>query len=469
MDVTAISGEPRIYQLMVMLLQRKTLILRYTTPQVYANDVKHRLQEITKIPSHLQRLITGSRHLDDDSVLSCADEDLSFPTVHLTLRLRGGKGGFGSLLRGAGTRNLKKTNNFDACRDMSGRRLRHVNAEKRLEEWKATEEERKLEKKAHDFLKKVAKKGKKGAGDGAAEKYVAKYREESERCVSEVLDSVREAVKGKREEGLKGKRKGAFKGDAADAKRLKIWMGKRQMGVSDSDDSDEDDESDVGKESEKSTVLNNGNHSDSSKDGDDSSGSVTGAKQVGEFSGGSSSESGPEEEEKASNMQETKESSKTPIVNSIPCEGNDVYETASQKEKMDQTLTVSCSEFPDNSETEAVQDEKDPVVDNVPTSSCGNVVETLLSTSESRPIESDPGVQVEASSSGNAGITETPLDFDQINSAAELEALGLERLKTELQTRGLKCGGTLQERAARLFLLKSTPLEKLPKKLLAKK
>jgi hypothetical protein len=50
-----------------------------------------------------------------------------------------------------------------------------------------------------------------------------------------------------------------------------------------------------------------------------------------------------------------------------------------------------------------------------------------------------------------------------------LKVLGMERLKTELQVRGLKCGGTLQERAARLFLLKSTPLEKLPKKLLAKK
>jgi hypothetical protein len=46
--------------------------------------------------------------------------------------------------------------------------------------------------------------------------------------------------------------------------------------------------------------------------------------------------------------------------------------------------------------------------------------------------------------------------------------LGLEKLKIELQSRGLKCGGTLQERAARLFLLKTTPLDKLPKKLLAK-
>lgn len=45
----------------------------------------------------------------------------------------------------------------------------------------------------------------------------------------------------------------------------------------------------------------------------------------------------------------------------------------------------------------------------------------------------------------------------------------MEKLKSELQARGLKCGGTLQERAARLLLLKACPLEEIPKKLLAKK
>lgn len=32
--------------------------------------------------------------------------------------------------------------------------------------------------------------------------------------------------------------------------------------------------------------------------------------------------------------------------------------------------------------------------------------------------------------------------------------MGLERLKKELQSRGLICGGTLEERAERLFLLR---------------
>jgi hypothetical protein len=44
----------------------------------------------------------------------------------------------------------------------------------------------------------------------------------------------------------------------------------------------------------------------------------------------------------------------------------------------------------------------------------------------------------------------------------------LEKLKAKLQAREFKCCGTLQERAARLFLLKTTRLDKLPEKLLAK-
>ena len=51
-------------------------------------------------------------------------------TLHLVLRLLGGKGGFGALLR-SGARG-SQTENFDACRDLSGRRLRHVNADKQL-------------------------------------------------------------------------------------------------------------------------------------------------------------------------------------------------------------------------------------------------------------------------------------------------------------------------------------------------
>lgn len=45
---------------------------------------------------------------------------------------------------------------------------------------------------------------------------------------------------------------------------------------------------------------------------------------------------------------------------------------------------------------------------------------------------------------------------------------GPERLKDALQSIGLKSGGTLRQRAERLFLTKDTPAERLDRKLFAK-
>ena len=57
-----------------------------------------------------------------------------------------------------------------------------------------------------------------------------------------------------------------------------------------------------------------------------------------------------------------------------------------------------------------------------------------------------------------------PLDLSDFASPAELEAAGLVKLKHELARHGLKCGGSLSERAARLFLLKGTSVDKLDQK-----
>ena len=49
---------------------------------------------------------------------------------HVVPRLVGGKGGFGSMLRAIGAQ-IEKTTNHEACRDLSGRRMRDVNNEKK--------------------------------------------------------------------------------------------------------------------------------------------------------------------------------------------------------------------------------------------------------------------------------------------------------------------------------------------------
>ncbi|KAK0582399.1 hypothetical protein LWI29_025216 [Acer saccharum] len=455
---------PQPLRLFVKLLNGKTATLNFTAPHVSGHEIKHRIYEFTRIPTHLQRLICSGYQLKDRTVIS--DDNA---TIHLVLSLLGGKGGFGSLLRGAATKaGQKKTNNFDACRDMSGRRLRHVNAEKKLEEWRAEEEGRKLEKIAEDFLKKEAKKGKKGVGDGQAEKYVAKYREVSAKCAAKVEESVREACGN-------GKRR-AIAGTTADAKRLKIWRGKRKLGDGEDEDSSDDDE----EENEKSVVVNNGHHSDSSKEAEVSSGSVTGGKQDAEFSGGGSCESGSEEEKEILPQQ---------IVESggedVPNEENGVVEPEIGEEKVSPS-TISCLEPAFVSATEVVEAEKQECCGGLVSVNAEGVVGQSangLSSgneegSENKAVDAEGGDfpatksvshEETAAASTSNGEMERPLNFEEFSSAAEMEVLGMERLKTELQARGLKCGGTLQERAARLFLLKTTPVEKLPKKLLAKK
>ncbi|XP_065076340.1 splicing regulator SDE2 [Ochlerotatus camptorhynchus] len=161
--------------------------------------------------------------------------------LRLVERLPGGKGGFGSMLRAIGAQ-IEKTTNREACRDLSGRRLRDINEEKRLKAYldkqkEAPEDERvKLQKKIDKLL--------------AKPKHVF-HDEEYNRSRTDLTQNVGEAVQegfrkaiegeagvkrkaqddGKKGKGVKKKAKGA------------LWLGSDDLGSS-SDSSDTDSEAD---------------------------------------------------------------------------------------------------------------------------------------------------------------------------------------------------------------------------------
>uniref|UniRef100_A0A914WN70 Matrin-type domain-containing protein n=1 Tax=Plectus sambesii TaxID=2011161 RepID=A0A914WN70_9BILA len=78
-----------------------------------------------------------------------------------------------------------------------------------------------------------------------------------------------------------------------------------------------------------------------------------------------------------------------------------------------------------------------------------------------------PGWPQETTSQGALTHSGAYLDLSPFSSAAELEQLGLDRLKSALIALNLKCGGTLQERAKRLFATKGKKTEELDASLFA--
>ncbi|CAM6123874.1 unnamed protein product [Calypogeia fissa] len=218
-----------MFQLLVRNLDGKTRCLLFTSSEVSCEDVKAELAASEGVPGELQRLVTGTRVLRSGEFLVARADGL-FPSCTMLLRLRGGKGGFGSLLRSAALKpRQKKTSNLDSCRDMNGRRLRHVNAEKTLKEWKA--KERELEKTGEEFLKKLRKVDEKNKQE------LQKFRKESlevqEETALAVQDGLVEALK--LAGSLKRKKVLAVQNEL---KRKRTWSPESEE---EDDDSDEED------------------------------------------------------------------------------------------------------------------------------------------------------------------------------------------------------------------------------------
>ena len=93
-------------------------------------DSKIGVKSTAAIPQHFIRLVQGGK-----PILNSKDLNLD-QTLHIELKgsLKGGKGGFGSLLRSVKPK-AQQDDNFEACRDLSGRRLRHINNEQRIREF----------------------------------------------------------------------------------------------------------------------------------------------------------------------------------------------------------------------------------------------------------------------------------------------------------------------------------------------
>ena len=132
----AIESSPRLSvsrQVLVRLDHAKTYLLHlqpFDSACPIANVILDSLSSRCSIPARNLRIITPPTSL-------VWSDSVPLISVAFFLPIRGGKGGFGTLLKGQSKQaGAKTTVDFGACRDLSGRRLRHINDEVKLRNWR---------------------------------------------------------------------------------------------------------------------------------------------------------------------------------------------------------------------------------------------------------------------------------------------------------------------------------------------
>ena len=258
--------------------------------------------------------------------------------------LRGGKGGFGTLLRSTGKKKGRNAEpNNDMCRDLKGQRYHVSENARKMEKWTKEESVREEEALALKYIEERT--GEKARKRAKMEKEEERFRKDSE----EVKERMEEAMK------------------VATTKTIQTTVEKgrvRDDEEEEDDSDDEEDEDDFRRKKKKRTTDK----------------STTEEEQI---------EEGKEEERKVIKVAKANDEKEFPVVGAAPMSSN-----------------------------------------------------------------SSPPKQENFE----------PIDLHDINVAQELERFGLDHLKIELTRQNLKCGGSLEERANRLFLLKMTPFEAIDKK-----
>uniref|UniRef100_A0A674HHK3 Replication stress response regulator SDE2 n=1 Tax=Taeniopygia guttata TaxID=59729 RepID=A0A674HHK3_TAEGU len=354
--------------------------------------------------------------------LASDEDELQSGVVYsLEPRLCGGKGGFGSMLRALGAQ-IEKTTNREACRDLSGRRLRDVNHEKAMAEWVKKQAEREAEKEQRR-LERLQRKLAEPRHTFTDPEYERQYREMAERQEESLRIGTAAWPPLLRAHGRKGLRY---------TLQINVHLSCARPGLdevtgSGCEDDNKDDSPCASDRSCPSGSSANGNVGNSDEC---SSSSVA------------SAEDSPSTSASEKPLEQLEGPGKG--LQGEVCTGGKAEILSEEKSKM--------TEAP----KEDIQGKNGPQESHsVPES----IVQVLL----------EPLFFLECFSQMFFSFQEVePIDLLAFNSAAELEALGLEKLKMGLMSLGLKCGGTLKERAARLFSVRGLTRDQIKPSLFAK-
>lgn len=346
------------------------------------------------------------------------------------------------MLRALGAQ-IEKTTNREACRDLSGRRLRDVNHEKAMAEWVKQQAEREAEKE-QKRLERLQRKLAEPRHCFTSPDYQQQCHEMAERLEDSVLKGMQAASSKmvSAEIGETRKRPNKSKPDegASAAKRKCFWLGMEGLEIVEESSSESSDD-----DSEEAPSTSGMSFHVPKNDSD-------GIDVAAEFP--SSSQRAPG----LSTDWSSSEKPQTPVTGS----GNGISEDSCIE--LGATSPHAYVERKTATETEKAQERKEaeseePTEGEAAGAGLNKEEETKKMTDGDRAVKVAPGegresipvATLEGSQPGSTDIGQESVDLLAFNSVAEVELLGLEKLKCELTARGLKCGGTLQERAARLF------------------
>ncbi|XP_069688614.1 splicing regulator SDE2 [Periplaneta americana] len=216
---------------------------------ILASDVKRIVRSGEVFGENDIYLLYNGKKLSDDAILTSG-------IVHIVPRLPGGKGGFGSMLRAIGAQ-IEKTTNREACRDLSGRRLRDINEEKRLKNWIAQQAEREREaaERKRRKLERLKQEPRHNFQDHT-------YEEERSQLTEKVSDAVEQgfriASSSNGAPGCSQKRKATSTATTSAKKKTCLWLGVDEDldSENDSDSSEDGDGTSMEKSSkEKKTIT----------------------------------------------------------------------------------------------------------------------------------------------------------------------------------------------------------------------
>ncbi|XP_010897406.1 replication stress response regulator SDE2 isoform X2 [Esox lucius] len=345
-------------------------------------------------------------YVKNNGRISSLDDKLQAGAVYrLEPRLCGGKGGFGSMLRALGAQ-IEKTTNREACRDLSGRRLRDVNHEKEMAEWLKKQADREAEKE-QKRLERLERKLAEPKHQFTDPNYERQCHDLSERLEDSVLKGMQASSSGLVKVDEAPKRKKQIQGQRKSKKKC-LWTG--VGGLDDLDSSEEEGASDS--EDSLSTSV---------------SGTVV--------------SSSPMKRATSAHYSASQSIAK-------PAPTTEAPSTSSK---------TSSPESPAGMQTQSQA---------VAAASSGSREQEVVPTEETST--KSESLSIAQSNTNRATQEGGPCDLQAVHSAKELESLGLDKLKAELIARGMKCGGTLSERAARLYSSKGISVEDIDPALLAK-